>query len=174
MISLGTVYKTLEKFYEVGLIQKVSPITEVARYDAITGPHHHMVCLECQSIWNASLAEEPAITVSGQDGFRILRQQVVFQGIARRAGAILIPSLRVFSGADPMRERPACPAFSEKNDLVCVFLDEEGRPLPAPSPPIWSLPPDCTPQAAFQSPILARMDAAWYFNEFGRVLPCQH
>ena len=31
MISLGTVYKTLEKFYEVGLIQKVSPITEVAR-----------------------------------------------------------------------------------------------------------------------------------------------
>jgi len=80
MISLGTVYKTLEKFYEVGLIQKVSPITEVARYDAITGPHHHMVCLECQSIQDASLAQEPAIAVSEQDGFRILRQQVVLQG----------------------------------------------------------------------------------------------
>ena len=53
MISLGTVYKTLEKFYEVGLIQKVSPITEVARYDALTDPHHHMVCLECQSIQDA-------------------------------------------------------------------------------------------------------------------------
>ncbi|HYA40803.1 MAG TPA: Fur family transcriptional regulator [Syntrophobacteraceae bacterium] len=80
MISLGTVYKTLERFYEVGLIQKVSPMTEVARYDAITDPHHHMVCVECQSIHDASLAEEPAIKVSEQDGFRIMRQQVVVHG----------------------------------------------------------------------------------------------
>lgn len=81
MISLGTVYKTLEKLYEVGLIQKVSPITEVARYDAITGPHHHMVCLECQSIQDAdSLVVAPKISVSEQNGFRVLRQQVVLQG----------------------------------------------------------------------------------------------
>ena len=81
MISLGTVYKTLEKFYEVGLIQKVSPITEVARYDAITGPHHHMVCLECQSIQDAdSIVGEPKISVSEQNGFHVLRQQVVLHG----------------------------------------------------------------------------------------------
>ncbi len=81
MISLGTVYKTLEKFYEVGLIQKVSPITEVARYDAITGPHHHMVCLECQSIQDAdTMVEEPNISVSEQSGFHVLRKQVVLQG----------------------------------------------------------------------------------------------
>jgi len=80
MISLGTVYKTLERFHEVGLIQKVSPITEVARYDAITDPHHHMVCMECQSIHDASLAEEPVITVSEQDGFQIMRRQVVVHG----------------------------------------------------------------------------------------------
>jgi Fur family peroxide stress response transcriptional regulator len=79
MISLGTVYKTLEKFYEVGLIQKVSPITEVARYDAVTGPHHHMVCLECQSIQDADL-NGPEITICEQDGFRILKRQVVLQG----------------------------------------------------------------------------------------------
>ena len=81
MISLGTVYKTLEKFYEVGLIQKVSPITEVARYDAITGPHHHMVCLECQSIQDAdSIVAVPKISVPEQNGFRVLRQQVVLHG----------------------------------------------------------------------------------------------
>jgi Fur family peroxide stress response transcriptional regulator len=81
MISLGTVYKTLEKFYEVGLIQKVSPITEVARYDAITGPHHHMVCLECQSIQDAdSIVGVPKISVPEQNGFRVLRQQVVLHG----------------------------------------------------------------------------------------------
>ena len=81
MISLGTVYKTLEKFYEVGLIQKVSPITEVARYDAITGPHHHMVCLECQSIQDAdAIVEEPKISASEHSGFHVLRQQVVLHG----------------------------------------------------------------------------------------------
>jgi Fur family peroxide stress response transcriptional regulator len=81
MISLGTVYKTLEKLYEVGLIQKVSPITEVARYDAITGPHHHMVCLECQSIQDAdSIVGAQKISVPEQNGFRVLRQQVVLHG----------------------------------------------------------------------------------------------
>ncbi|MGO9372915.1 MAG: Fur family transcriptional regulator [Syntrophobacteraceae bacterium] len=81
MISLGTVYKTLEKFYEVGLIQKVNPITEVARYDAVTGTHHHMVCLHCQSIQDAECsAGEPQISVGERNGFHVLRQQVVLQG----------------------------------------------------------------------------------------------
>ena len=81
MISLGTVYKTLEKFYEVGLIQKVSPITEVARYDATTHPHHHMVCLECQSIQDAdSIVVEPKIASHEHNGFRVVRQQVVLHG----------------------------------------------------------------------------------------------
>ncbi len=81
MISLGTVYKTLEKFYEVGLIQKVSPVTEVARYDAMTGPHHHMVCLECQSIQDIEdTAGEQQISVPVKNGFQVVRQQVVLQG----------------------------------------------------------------------------------------------
>ncbi len=81
MISLGTVYKTLEKFYEVGLIQKVSPVTEVARYDAKMGPHHHLVCLACQSIQDAEmLIGEPQVTLPENHGFQVVRQQVVLQG----------------------------------------------------------------------------------------------
>jgi Fur family peroxide stress response transcriptional regulator len=79
MISLGTVYKTLEKFCEVGLIQKVNPLTEVARYDAATGAHHHMVCMKCQSIENADgIVGEP--TVSEQNRFHVKRQQVFLHG----------------------------------------------------------------------------------------------
>ena len=93
MISLGTVYKTLEKLYEVGLIQKVSPITEVARYDAITGPHHHMVCLECQSIQDAdSIVGAPKISVSEPDGFHVLRQQVVLHGYCPSCKGSIIDS----------------------------------------------------------------------------------
>jgi Fur family peroxide stress response transcriptional regulator len=81
MVSLVTVYNTLEKFCEVGLIQKVSPITEVARYDAITGPHHYMICMKCQSIQNADNAVgEPKVPISEQNGFHVLRQQVFLHG----------------------------------------------------------------------------------------------
>ena len=81
MISLGTVYKTLEKFFEVGLIQKVSPVTEVARYDAKVNPHHHMVCLDCQSIQDAEdIIGEQKISIPDKYGFQVVRQQVVLQG----------------------------------------------------------------------------------------------
>lgn len=81
MISLGTVYKTLERFSEAGLIQKVSPMTEVARYDADVTPHLHFVCLHCQMIKDL---EDPAfdmnIPMPNTNGFQIVRRQVLFQG----------------------------------------------------------------------------------------------
>ncbi|MGV8074620.1 MAG: Fur family transcriptional regulator [Syntrophobacteraceae bacterium] len=81
MISLGTVYKTLERFFEVGLIQKVSPVTEVARYDAMLDLHHHMICMGCQAITDVfDPALNQKITPPESNGFRILRQQVVYQG----------------------------------------------------------------------------------------------
>ncbi len=81
MISLGTVYKTLERFYEVGLVQKVSPVTEVARYDAKIDPHHHLVCLKCQSIQDVEgLVIDQKISLPEDSGFHILRHQVVLQG----------------------------------------------------------------------------------------------
>ena len=81
MISLGTVYKTLERFCEVGLINKVSPITEVARYDAEPGHHHYMICLACESIQNADdIIEESEASGSDQCGVKPLRQQVFLYG----------------------------------------------------------------------------------------------
>ena len=77
-IFLRTVYKKLEKCCQVGLIQDVSPITEVARYDVMTGPRHYMVCRECQSIRNPdSIVEEPKVSVCGQNGFHVMRRQEV-------------------------------------------------------------------------------------------------
>jgi Fur family peroxide stress response transcriptional regulator len=81
MISLGTVYKTLERFHDVGLVQKVCPMTEVARYDATTSPHVHMVCLKCQSIQDV---DEPIMEMKfaqpERNGFKVTAQQVVLQG----------------------------------------------------------------------------------------------
>jgi Fur family peroxide stress response transcriptional regulator len=81
MISLGTVYKTLERFSDVGLVQKVSPTTEVARYDIEVKPHYHLICLECQRIVNVdqSVVSE-AIDLPHYPGFQVLSYQLVFQG----------------------------------------------------------------------------------------------
>jgi Fur family transcriptional regulator, peroxide stress response regulator len=81
MISLGTVYKTLERFHDVGLIKKVCPLTEVARYDATTSPHVHMICLKCQSIQDA---DEPLMELKlaqpERNGFKVMSQEVLLQG----------------------------------------------------------------------------------------------
>jgi Fur family transcriptional regulator, peroxide stress response regulator len=81
MISLGTVYKTLERFHDVGIIQKVCPLTEVARYDATTSPHVHMICLKCQSIQDV---DEPLMELKlaqpERSGFKVTSQQVLLQG----------------------------------------------------------------------------------------------
>jgi len=81
MISLGTVYKTLERFEEVGLIQKVSPLTEVARYDAATTPHIHMICLKCKSLQDVNEPlQEIRLSPQARNGFKVLSQQVLLQG----------------------------------------------------------------------------------------------
>ena len=81
MISLGTVYKTLERFHEVGLIQKVSPLTVVARYEANVSHHHHLICLECQTIQDFGDADmDVNVSLPEGNGFEVLKSQVVLQG----------------------------------------------------------------------------------------------
>jgi len=81
MISLGTVYKTLERFYEAGLIRKVVFVNEPTRYEARLGPHHHLVCLKCQSIQDLDgPAVIPGISLPNESGFQVLRQQAIFEG----------------------------------------------------------------------------------------------
>jgi len=41
-IAVGTIYKTLEKLEEKGLIEKVKTEKDVMRYDLITQKHHHL------------------------------------------------------------------------------------------------------------------------------------
>lgn len=81
MISLGTVYKTLERFCEVGLVRKVGAVTESTRYDANVEPHHHLFCLNCESIRDVEgtdmLSQIPPLE---NGGFRVLRRELVFEG----------------------------------------------------------------------------------------------
>jgi len=46
-ISRDTVYRTLATLETEGLVRKVEPLFDRARYDANLDHHHHFVCTEC-------------------------------------------------------------------------------------------------------------------------------
>ncbi len=49
-ISFATVYKTLETFEKIGVVSVVTPIHNTVRYDSVTEPHHHVVCVKCKKV----------------------------------------------------------------------------------------------------------------------------
>jgi len=49
-VSLGTVYRSLDKLHELGLVRRVEHPGSAVRYDAHTAPHHHFLCVRCGAI----------------------------------------------------------------------------------------------------------------------------
>jgi len=41
-IAIGTVYKVLEKFVDIGLIKKITTEKDIIRYDGLLIHHHHL------------------------------------------------------------------------------------------------------------------------------------
>ena len=46
-ISRTTVYRVLDTLVRLGMVVKVSNPEAIARFDADTSPHHHLICLGC-------------------------------------------------------------------------------------------------------------------------------
>ncbi len=63
-ISFATVYNTLETFEKYGFIKKVTPLHNKVRYDPVTAPHHHMVCVKCGKITDVEANEIENIDIS--------------------------------------------------------------------------------------------------------------
>ncbi len=85
-ISFNTVYKTLEVLCHKGLITKVNPLHEVARYDGETGRHMHLVCRRCHSIIDLHRQPEAQANLAPEElaGFRVEQQSLTFWGLCAR------------------------------------------------------------------------------------------
>ena len=82
MISLGTVYEEpFEKFYEAGLVQKVSTMTDVSRYETRVDSHHHLFCIKCQAIHDITdpIGKNKLLLPEGH-GFEVLEHEVIVRG----------------------------------------------------------------------------------------------
>lgn len=49
-ISLGTVYRNLNKFAQKGSIKKIEGINGSSIFDGNTEKHHHFICEQCNSV----------------------------------------------------------------------------------------------------------------------------
>jgi Fur family peroxide stress response transcriptional regulator len=82
-ISFNTVYKTLEIFCQKGLVSKVNPLHEVARYDAERGRHAHLVCRRCHLIFDLQWQPDGRRAYSPEElrGFRVEFQSLTLWGL---------------------------------------------------------------------------------------------
>lgn len=85
-ISFNTVYKTLEVLCQKGLVVKVNPLHERARYDIDTSSHAHLVCRECHFIVDLHQEVAPELTLppEARAGFQVERHSLIFWGLCPR------------------------------------------------------------------------------------------
>ena len=81
-LSRTTVYRVLETLVEAGLARKVHHAGGVARFDPITGRHHHLSCDACGRLVDLDDSMVPTLRLPATGtGFRIKDYSVSFTGI---------------------------------------------------------------------------------------------
>jgi Fe2+ or Zn2+ uptake regulation protein len=85
-ISLATVYKTLHTFVEGGALRELSLHHGSIRVDAITEPHHHLVCTKCKAVFDLDegALKPPQLLGKIPKGFRVERMSVELHGLCKK------------------------------------------------------------------------------------------
>jgi Fe2+ or Zn2+ uptake regulation protein len=83
-ISLGTVYRNLEKLRAQGQLRVVNIGPGVTRYDALLTPHDHFVCDACSAVIDLDpVAAAGDVDHLRADGYLIRERRVVIHGLCR-------------------------------------------------------------------------------------------
>lgn len=81
-MSLATVYKSLEVFKNMGLVQELDLGEGSSRYDANTKYHPHIYCIKCSKVEDVSddMLYDLLDGVREKTGYDIVKQQLYFYG----------------------------------------------------------------------------------------------
>ena len=95
MMSLRTVYQTLNDLATMGELQSLDLGTGSTRFDPNTDVHHHLVCTSCGKVRDL-YADYSALSVpdGAADGFQVGPAEVVFRGLCdecRTSARIQVP-----------------------------------------------------------------------------------
>lgn len=81
-MSLATVYKTMDIFAELGLVQILNVGEDSYRYDAETASHPHIRCIECNRVDDIFDFQDEGLLgeVGAQTGYQLTGRQLYFFG----------------------------------------------------------------------------------------------
>jgi Fur family transcriptional regulator, peroxide stress response regulator len=119
VISLGTVYKSLETLVGVGLAVKLTYGDGSARYDGRTDPHPHARCLACSRIFDlpGHMAPEGIAPVTPRaGGFEVTGYRLEFTGYCEACRTIPAPEVATVPATNPATnpEPAAAPGSSTR------------------------------------------------------------
>lgn len=82
-MSFATVYKSVEIFSKLGVIQVLNTGEDSFRYDAKTSEHSHIKCTKCGRVNDVSHLDARAVEslVENETGFKVNGHQFYFYGI---------------------------------------------------------------------------------------------
>jgi Fe2+ or Zn2+ uptake regulation protein len=81
MLSLKTVYQTLNDLAEMGEIQQLDLGTGSTRFDPNIEGHHHLVCNRCGSVRDLNADFDIQVPPAQRQGFAVQAADVVFRGL---------------------------------------------------------------------------------------------
>jgi Fur family peroxide stress response transcriptional regulator len=89
-MSLATIYKTLDLLKEAGVIQELNIGGNISRYDAITEPHPHIICVKCNKVDNldGGLCKNLVSKAKKVSNYKITGSQLYFYGICPYCNSI--------------------------------------------------------------------------------------
>lgn len=81
-MSLATVYKSLELFVQLGLIQIINIGEHSFRYDGRTEEHHHVICTSCWKVEDIenNIFEDLTNSVENISNYNIKKKQLCLYG----------------------------------------------------------------------------------------------
>lgn len=82
-LSLATVYKAVDTFKALGLVQEVSPLHDRMRLDANMEPHHHLVCVRCRKVVDIYSEDLDHVRLAPEKrrGYKLFDHAVQFNGL---------------------------------------------------------------------------------------------
>ena len=87
-ISLGTVYRNLQRLVEEGKVRVLLLEKRATRYDAVAAEHDHFICQQCGQVLDLRLERDRHIDIAPleEQGLLVTTQSVLLHGLCQQCG----------------------------------------------------------------------------------------
>ena len=83
-MSFATVYNTLEKLKEKGIVAELNVDPYKKRFDPDTRRHHHLICMNCRKIIDIHSKFKLHLQEIESEGFKIIGNHIEFYGLCSK------------------------------------------------------------------------------------------